>query len=303
MDAATKSFWEKVVHQLEHLNKTLDALLEIVKRPRQQHDPTPENASSATNEENTAGREMQPLLHIRPAPNHQAKPRDKWYQSPQGWKGVLEPVALGFAILYACVTGYIAYVNYNQWQDANRNFMADERSWAKITYSSSRELNSTDNAATIATITNTGKSVITSMYGAARLEVLSMDTAPSFADPSKAGQRNPGSAITGGPIFPGEPTTFPINLVDGSGKARPYSQAEVADLQSGKSYIASWGYLAYRDHFGTHWYRFCSWFSFDHPQVGSSGAYSEVSNQNTLKCTVWNEVGEGEAPPGFKPVP
>ena len=125
MDSATKGFWDKVVHELQRLNRTLEELLKFVDRPRQQHNPAVEDQAYSNNATDPASGKMALDFHVRPSPKQQPGPQKKRYQSFDWWKSRLEVAAYIFAVVYAVIT-------YFQWRDLRHNFMVDERAWVKI---------------------------------------------------------------------------------------------------------------------------------------------------------------------------
>ena len=196
----------------------------------------------------------------------------------RGWKSRRSPefVAYGFAMGYAIIT-------YFQWQDLRQNFRVDERAWVKLDVVFPLGLTPTANKPTTidGTITNFGKSTITDLNGEAIFEVVGAESAPSF----NFNQTHSSSRML--PIFPGENFGFPIVLFDPATKQSRVLTGDEADaLLSGRSYLATFGLIWYRDQFGLHWYRFCKWYSYG-PEGG-------LANAET--CVRWNRIGD-DAPP------
>jgi hypothetical protein len=88
------------------------------------------------------------------------------------------------------------------------------------------------------------------------------------------------------PVFIGDSDTFPIQLWDQNSKQpRAFTADEIKSLSDGKTYIATFGIVAYSDAFGLHWYRFCQWTS-----------YAQEATVNAAACVNWNTAGDGNRP-------
>jgi hypothetical protein len=83
------------------------------------------------------------------------------------------------------------------------------------------------------------------------------------------------------PIFPGDPKDQPIVLHRDGLTPQPMKPEELDALKRGAAYIAIYGAVIYRDQFGSHWTRFCSFGSYQ------PGFYT------THWCTAFNHLGEG----------
>jgi hypothetical protein len=90
------------------------------------------------------------------------------------------------------------------------------------------------------------------------------------------------SALFTGPLFPTESTELPVELLGGDDKPRPFTQDEFDGLHSGALYLVAFGYVAYEDQFGQHWYRFCNWKS-----------YAALRTDfHAQACVPFNQVGD-----------
>jgi hypothetical protein len=130
MDSATKELWQKVIHELEYLNRTLNSFLKLTHRPRQNGVPTQDNEHETTEQDghHDIGVTI-PQPHFGPRPQASHQPQNKWYhprywwgRQLTWWKPRFEVIAVFFAIGYAVVT-------YFQWRDQARNFKQSQRPW------------------------------------------------------------------------------------------------------------------------------------------------------------------------------
>lgn len=201
------------------------------------------------------------------------QPHKGWYKTIEGWYYVLGIIGIPFAIGYAIVT-------YLQWKDLGKQFEADQRAWIKPTVDWTALTR--DNAAQL-TLANVGKSAAQGIHIIASLEIIPAAQPPSFVWKYKP-HLDDQEAL----FYPmDELRKFPVHLLGGDPpRARAFEPSELADLISGKRYIALWGFVVYRDQFGQHWSRFCSWDA--HPMT--------PTGFQSRSCVDWNSVGDGKSP-------
>ena len=205
---------------------------------------------------------------IPPAPTNRDQSKKPWYKTASGWKTLLELIGIPFAIGYAIIT-YVA------WSDARHNFENTERAWLKI--ESSLPAQPGDMPVFVRT-TNVGKSPATASYVGVWIEVLKWDQTPTLDE------KEAGSGWFTGIMFPSDKAERSFTRHDPviDAKELPITDQEREDLTSGKSYITAHGIVTYKDQFGVHWTRFCSW-----------KLYKENSPTKTADCTAYNTVGDG----------
>ena len=219
---------------------------------------------------------------IPPAPANRKNPKKASDQSAPWWKRcvkkviglnwwrILEGLGIVSVIAYASVT-------YLQWHDLRHNFEVDQRAWVKIGYIWPN-LTPDQTAVMNGNLVNFGKSTITWLMADGIFEVVKVGDSPSFS----LEQRH--STTSQAPFFPGDSSTFPIQLFDRqTKKPRAFTPQEIDDLTAGRAYAVTFGWIAYGDQFGHHWYRFCGW-----------RGYAPVGWANASKCVEWNRVGDGK---------
>src|SRR5438445_3423263 len=108
-----------LAQRLADLEKTVHALPNA---PGQQNQTTDRPEHNADHEGDATIRQPPLKPQVKTAPKQTGKPSDPWHKTLQGWKAVLEVIAIPFALGYAVVT-------YCQWRDMQRNFLIDERAW------------------------------------------------------------------------------------------------------------------------------------------------------------------------------
>jgi len=116
----------------------------------------------------------------------------------------------------------------------------------------------------------------------ATFEVVDSSQPPSFNSWKRHSRTDQSS------LFPSDPPNiFNVTIWDFETKLqRTLTPTEVNDLNTGRSYIAVFGIVAYGDQFGTHWYRFCNY----HAYAGGANADS---------CIAWNLMGNGSKLPKY----
>jgi hypothetical protein len=264
----------KRIGDLERGLKTIErklARLEIAVDTQRQDNQTgipPQHA--ADQKDNAAQRKPSLKPEIPPSPENSAQPQKSWYKTMQGWKTLLEVIGIPFAIGYAVVT-------YFQWQDLRHNFEVDERAWVKVGYAWP-DLASNQVATINGRLVNFGKSPITGLIADATFQVVKGGAPPLFS------LKGTHSTHSEAPFFPGDSSDFPIHLYDQQTKLpRVFTTQEIEDLEGGKSYVATFGWIVYSDQFGKHWYRFCGWHGY-----GTSGTV------NAMGCVAENRAGDGK---------
>lgn len=264
-------------HEVKSLRYEVARLRAVIETIRQQDETsvTPQNASNEK-DDSAQGRSLL-KSEVPPSPANSRQTNKSWYKTAKRWNTVLQMIGIPFAIGYAIVT-------YNQWSDSQANFKANERAWIKIQYGwpDDKEVATAYHpdwpVSGKAGLWNEGKSVITRYYGEGSFEILDAKTSPSLT------LNNFHSSYIGGPMFPTEESDFPIELFDQQARLpRAFTQSEYDDLRSGKKYVAIYGYLAYADQFGVHWYQFCSWKSYT----------ASRADFNSGECVGFNKTGDG----------
>jgi len=133
----------------------------------------------------------------------------------------------------------------------------------------------------VVTFSNVGKSPALALEAGVTVEVVDADKWPSL---SVKTYKMPKLRLN--MLFPGESSPLPSNITtmnSNEDATRSLNADEVKRLTAGKAYIAAFGIVPYRDQFGLHWTRFCSWKSF---QTGPG-------NFNAERCILWNDAGDG----------
>jgi len=186
-------------------------------------------------------------------------------------KDRLEKLGIAAGVVYAVIT-------IIQWRDLRRNFAYEQRSWIKVDYLVPLKL---DPSASIQVILhNVGKSPALRLEGGVMVQVVDADSSPAFP-PGTVNVRK----IVGNVMFPSDETSFSSGRTPNNpdGTVRPLDTDEVGRLSSGDAYLAVWGIVAYRDGFGDHWTRFCTWKTYQ----------SGPKDFHTGGCVDWNSVGDG----------
>ncbi len=159
----------------------------------------------------------------------------------QGWKTLLEIIAIPFAIGYAIVT-------YFQWQELHRNFTLDERAWIQIKQIPGTTGLDFKYMSLPLELTNVGKSPARNVRILSRAEVLQRDKAPTF-DYGK----NDSQATVVGVLFQGSPQELDWQ------SAHPMTELQRISIMSGQNYFVYYVLVNWEDIFGqTHATRFCA---------------------------------------------
>jgi hypothetical protein len=188
----------------------------------------------------------------------------------------LATVFTGLGFLAAAI---YAFISYSQWQDLRRNFEVEQRSLLKITPSFLDNITEGMKIQIIpVNISNVGKSVALEVAVQGASEVVKNSDTPSLLVDRR-------HTLVGISLFyPNDTDRLQIGFR--GFLAEQLTPAQVADLLDGKSYIAVYGQAEYRDQFGLHWERFCTWKSYSH----------EFVKINNLSCYNFNAIGDGEPP-------
>jgi hypothetical protein len=199
-----KQLAKTVLDELKKLTTKLNTVISKLRTPREK-DNTRVNPQDASGQENDAAdRQFALTPKVPPSPTYRKQTDKPWYKTTSGWKTLLEMIAIPFAIGYAIVT-------YWQWRDLRYNFEVDQRSWVKIGCPWP-PLNGTQPVTVNAELTNFGKSPVTGLYGEGALEVIDAKNGPSFSLQQRHSHHSEAQ------LFPGDKSTFPINLFDPSSK-------------------------------------------------------------------------------------
>jgi hypothetical protein len=204
-------------------------------------------------------------LKIQPSPHNTAKSQQRWYKTINGWKSLLEVIAIPFGIGYAVIT-------YYQWKDLRHHFELDERAWLNIRHDSPFKEGShappdlVSGLVDKVQLVNVGKTAARNLRLLCKAEVLSSSTAPSF-DYTKNG-----SSATRGLLFQGDTITLEF------GSANEISKEQGVSLLAGESYIAFYGVVAYDDIFGKpHETRICWWRHFHANMTASARSCTDYN--------------------------
>lgn len=104
----------KVFHnQLAKLSAEIDSI-------RQEHNASVTPQQTANQEHNATERQAPLKPEIPPAPANSNQPKKPWYRTLQGWKTLLECIAVPFAILYAVVTCLQWGIMHDSFEAANK---------------------------------------------------------------------------------------------------------------------------------------------------------------------------------------
>jgi hypothetical protein len=278
-----KEYWQKIIEELAHLNRTLDKFLKIANRPGKQGPQSEEDTHAAEEKSEPAERGVMAQLHLGPSPEHRPNSKAKWYSSTEWWKSKtfewwkrrIEVVGIIFAMGYAIIT-------YFQWRDAHRNFITDERAWLQIKRAGEQkpgessipvfQLSAGELARVPLELVNIGKTPGRNGRTAFNVEILRYDEEPHI-ECLVTGCKGVKTATL--PIFfPNERDTYPTwsqNIA---------TEEDAANWTTGDTYIAVYGIVSYDDVFGTQrWTKFCYW-----------GAHVMNKNYKASKCTLYNEV-------------
>jgi hypothetical protein len=183
-----------------------------------------------------------------------------------------ERIGIAFGIAYAITT-------ILQWHDLRSNFAAEQRAWIKVDWGFATKLDPL--MPVVVYLHNVGKSVALRIQGGVIVQVVDADKSPSFPLGTTVTIRR--TFIN--TMFPSESTSFDSGRTPNNpdGTIRPLEAEELRKLASGEAYLATFGIIAYRDQFGDHWTRFCTW----------KGFQSGMRDFHTGSCLDWNQVGEG----------
>ncbi|WP_260738190.1 hypothetical protein [Tunturiibacter lichenicola] len=278
-DATTKGFWNRIIHELEHLNQTLNKLLKIAYGSGKHHHQLAGNTETSDDESRPAERH-EPWRSVE---NSRYFSSGWFRQLFHRWKPRIETLAYLFAMAYAVITFF-------QWKDANRNFRIDERGWQRFQVIPTEVTPATGEVYAIdftagrpiqipMTITNTGKTPVFDIKTDIYVEVVDRDKGPRL---SGVGDPNGllGMEATTGINFPAQ--VFQTLAI------RPplTTEEESADLKSKpqRKYVAMYGRIQYRDAFKTqHWTQFC-WTNLATYQMGH-----QIDD-----CTAYNDVDKND---------
>jgi hypothetical protein len=281
-DGRTNNRIAKIEQALANVQKDIRGLQSLnVSRDQQGASVSPEDAPGREHATAQQQHPFEPKISSAQASRQQTN--SPWYKTLNGWKVRLEVIAIPFAIGYAVVT-------YFQWRDLRHNFQVDERAWIKVR--PVKELKDiegvNDTSKPIGwpiTVSNIGKSVAFDIHADAALEVLDKTTPPSF-DFSR-----PHFTMDLAFIFPQEEVKFDVFV---GGGPQILSKDDHDGLTSGNRYLAAYSQTVYRDQFGEHWIRSCSW-------TGAFAEFESVTSMHTFAskpCVDWNAAGEGPPPSG-----
>lgn len=218
------------------------------------------------------------MAEMKPTTGNSDKAKDHWYKTLQGWKAVLEIVAIPFAIAYAIVT-------FLQWHDLRHNFKTDERPWLEIqtqsekagNESASLQLTSGQPVTYPLRIANTGKTAAVNIDSKIFVDIVSSNHEPALEDVDQPSQ-HPYGRITSGIMFPNSDFNQVVLRPIKGGSPELATEEEVVSIRQGKAYLAVYGIVTYDDISGSsHWTRFCKW-------IAKSGEF------HTAGCTQYNSA-------------
>jgi len=161
------------------------------------------------------------------------------------------------------------------------NFHLEQKSWAKyeVYWPNNLVVNAIPTVGV--KITNTGKIPMLSAFVAGHIEVIQDTQAAALANGNHRAD-----GLFHSFVFPNDSFPFSANLHDEkSGQIRGFTDSEARALREGRSYIAIFGFITYRDQIGSHWLRFCDWHN-----------YVPYSVSNASNCVSMNKAGDGKMP-------
>jgi hypothetical protein len=189
------------------------------------------------------------------------------------WRNMLTNIGIVAGVGYAVVTCL-------QWGDLRHNFYVDQRAWLRPTYLIPEQ----PSAAIKVQIDNIGKSPAFNAKATVVYEVVNWQVQPSF-DLSSPGTVETIPAV----LFPTEFDSFQA-LLSPNGIL---TAEDTKRVNSGDSYVALFGQMIYRDPFGNHWMRFCTWHAY--------GPTSYRHQYNSTACALYTATGEGDPQSRVKP--
>jgi hypothetical protein len=107
-------------------------------------------------------------------------------------------------------------------------------------------------------LTNTGKTPALDV--AAKMFIAIVDASQSPPLEQVQSNKYPHGLLTMGILFPNVDVAHPVTRTTEKGQPIAATDSEVLSLKEGKSYVAAYGVVTYRDVFKVpHWTKFCSW--------------------------------------------
>ena len=191
-----------------------------------------------------------------------------WKRTRRLWWRLLNTVGVLAGILYAGVT-------YVQWRDLRHSFQVEQRSWLKATQSFTRDVPSANMLPVQVHIKNVGRSAAIKTVVESVFQIVKAHDAPylSFRTSKLI---DIGARETSPILFPDDDSDFSVPFT------HTPKDTDLDDLKSGRSYVAVYGVILYKDQFGDHWTRFCAWKSY------LTGSYT------SKPCVEYNSVGDGK---------
>jgi hypothetical protein len=198
------------------------------------------------------------------------------------WRRLHDP---RFFVEVLALLGLVVYatISYRQWRDSNRNFTVDERHSLFVVSVGMPEPQKDKFVQWEVDLKNTGKTAakgITITFDATILESaaphINFDYSHSIPEQIPL-------------VPPNADNVFPIAKFSGSSPLQRdrFSQGDIDDLTSGKTYLIVYAKGTYYDIFGDlHWLKYCAW----------RGSPKESTVYNTMQCTAYNDMGEGPLP-------
>jgi hypothetical protein len=211
-----------------------------------------------------------------PSTQDEREPKKRWYCRIPWWK-ILEGLGIIGVIWYAAVS-------HIQWRDLRHNFEIDQRSWVMAEIS----MGITDPLPSVMLkATNVGKSPALKLLTVSMFEIVDRDKGPDLPPVTHDHLATRQQIQL---LFPNKSVDTPVQFLrtaPNTGTPQ-FNTSELADLRSGRSYLAVFGTAFYEDQFGKHWTRFCVWKDY---AVGPSSL--EQPTFAARSCVAYNSVGDG----------
>jgi hypothetical protein len=227
-------------------------------------------------------------LHAQSPQKDTDKPQKAWYRTLEGWKKLLEIIAIPFAIAYAVVTFF-------QWRDSNNNFIRDERAWVEIKWSpdngddpghSHLAVAPGSPASSPLKIMNIGKTAAKNISEADYVELRGFSDEVNLSCVDTP-QICPHLTSTTGIMFPSTHIDVVATRMTNGREPRITTLEEANAWMKGQVYIAVFGKVTYDDVFGVnHWTKFCFWGNSDITPLNT------ISVSASRSCTAYNAVDD-----------
>jgi hypothetical protein len=275
MDSATKDLLQKVIRELEQLNRTLNSFLKLFNRSGQINHQPAEDTDRTQDESGASEGVDLSALHVGPTSKHPPKTGGKWHRPFAWWKTRTEFAAYFFAIAYAIITFF-------QWKDARLTFQLDQRPWVGVVFPDTFALDGSS-IPVVVKIQNTGKTPARAIEGDLVATVWTRGEDTKLGDFSSG---RPHNRVYSGAIFPSDSVQMTISVSNYGAEGQQTIVPDESlrhDIANGKRYIMYFGRITYSDTFNVrHWTQFCT------------GSTPPPSVKDMKDCTSYNDVDHNE---------